>query len=221
MCIRDRYCENVAPPNQPADFRLVDPAWFSIDEAAFSAPQLFDVDNDGLTDLVCGKRDGTLSYYRNTGTKNSPQLTFVTSKLGGIDITDTLRSYYGYSVPCFYRDKQGETRLFTGSEFGDVYVYDQIDGNLEGDFHLLGALPGIREGWRSAIALGNLNNDTLTDMLVGNYSGGLNLFFGKPEKIFGIVHPVSAYSQLLVSPNPAATFIMLTTGCLLYTSRCV
>ena len=206
------YCENVAQPGQPADFRLVDPAWYSIDEGDFSAPQLFDVDNDGLTDLVCGKRDGTLSYYRNTGTKTSPQLTFITGKLGGIDITDTLRSYYGFSVPCFYRDNHGETRLFAGSEFGDVFVYDHIDGNIQGDFHLQGTLPGIREGWRSAIALGNLNNDTLTDMLVGNYSGGLSLFFGKPDKIFGTGHPVSAYTQLLVSPNPAATFIKLATG---------
>ncbi len=206
------YCENVAQPGQPADFRLTDPAWFAIDEGDYSAPQLFDVDNDGLTDLVCGKLDGTLSYYRNTGTKNSPQLTFVTGKLGGVDITDTLRSYYGYSAPCFYRDKQGETRLFTGSEFGDVFVYDHIDGNLQGDFHLQGVLPGIRDGWRSAIALGNLNNDTLTDMLVGNYSGGLGLFFGKPDKIFGTGQQVSAYTQLLVSPNPAATFITLATG---------
>ena len=206
------YCENIAQPNQPADFKLVDPAWFSIDEGYFSAPQLFDVDHDGLTDLVCGKRDGTLSYYRNTGTKNVPQLTFVTAKLGGVDVTDTLKSYYGYSVPCFYRDKQGETRLFTGSEFGDVFAYDHIDGNVEGDFHLQGVLPGIHEGWRSAIALGNLDNDTLTDMIVGNYSGGLSLFLGKPEKIFGIGHPARAYMQLLISPNPAATLITIASG---------
>jgi len=206
------YCQNMAAPNQPADFKLVDPAWFMIDVGDFSAPQLFDVDHDGLTDLVCGKRDGTLSLYLNTGTKNIPQLSLVTNKWGNVDVTDTLQSYYGYSVPCLYRDKQGETRLFAGSEFGDIFVYDAISGNSGSEFRLMGALPGIKLGWRSAVALGNLNNDTLTDMLVGNYSGGLSLFFGKPDKIFGIGDQAGGYSKLLVIPNPATDYVFLSSS---------
>jgi hypothetical protein len=198
------YCENTALPGQPADFKLIDMNWQSIDVGDFAAPQLLDLDTDGLVDLVCGKRNGTLSFYKNTGIPQEADFILVTDKFGGVDVTDPQLSNYGYSVPCFYRDKQGETILFAGSEYGDVFVYSQINNNLAGDFNLMGILPSIKEGWRSSTALGNLNNDTLTDLLVGNYSGGLSLFFGKPDKIFGISEPnVNKFSSLKIVPNPA------------------
>jgi len=198
------YCENIALPGQQAEFKLVDPAWQGIDVGDFSAPQLFDVDRDGLTDLICGKKKGTLSFFRNTGTKQEAQFTWITDMFGGVDVTNYQLSNGGYSVPCFYKDKHGDTKLFSGSEFGDIFVYDQIDNNLEGNFRLVGTLPGIKEGIRSGVALGNLNNDTLTDMLVGNYSGGMGLFFGKPDKIFGIwEYAQQLSSSLLITPNPA------------------
>lgn len=198
------YCENIALPGQPAEFKLVDPAWQGIDAGDFSAPQLIDLDQDGLTDLICGKKKGTLSYFKNTGTKLVPQFTLITEQLGGVDVTNPQLSNGGYSVPCFYKDKLGDTKLFSGSEFGDIFVYDQIDNNLDGTFRFEGILPGIKEGWRTGVAIGNLNNDTLTDMLVGNYSGGMGLFFGKPDKIFGIwEQKQQLYSSLFISPNPA------------------
>jgi len=204
------YCENIALPGQPADFKLTDPAWLSIDVGDFSAPQLFDVDLEGLTDMICGKKNGTVSFYKNTGSKQLPQFTEESQLFGGVDVTDTMLSYYGYSVPCFYRDKQGETVLFVGSEFGDIFVYDQIDNNLDGNFRQLGTIPGIKDGWRSAVAIGNLNNDTLTDMLVGNYSGGLDLYYGKADKIFGIGDPAKRiFSTLHITPNPARSEVSI------------
>lgn len=200
------YCENLALQGQPADFHLIDPAWHSIVAGEFSAPQLFDLDEDGLTDLVCGNRKGTISFYKNTGTSQQADFTLVTEKLGAVDVTDTLLSYYGYSIPYFYKDKQGEMLLLAGTEFGDIFIYNQIRNNLNGEFQLVGAQPGINEGWRSAVAIGNLNNDSLTDLLVGNYSGGMGLFFGKSENTFGIIdHPAKPGISMLVTPNPAQT----------------
>jgi len=205
------YCENIALPGQPADFKLVDPAWQGIDAGDFSAPQLFDVDQDGLTDVICGRKKGTLSYYKNTGTQQVAQFTLESELFGGVDVTNTQLSNGGYSVPCFYKDKQGDIKLFAGSEFGDIFIYDRINNNLDGNFRLLGTSPGIKEGWRSGVAIGNLNNDTLTDMLAGNYSGGLGLFFGKPENTLGIHQKVSSpTSKLVITPNPASEQVSIT-----------
>jgi hypothetical protein len=100
--------------------------------------------------------------------------------------------------------------LFSGSEFGDIFVYDQIDNNLNGNFRFLGTLPGNSEGWRTGVAFGNLNNDTLTDMMIGNYAGGSGLFYGKTDKIFGMDNEIrSRHSALLIAPNPARTEISI------------
>ncbi len=204
------YCENRALPGQPASFKCTDASWYSIDAGDFAAPQLRDMDNDGLTDIVCGKRNGTLNYYKNTGNKTEPDFFMVSDHLGGVDVTNTQLSNYGYSVPYFYKDNLGTTYLFVGSEFGDVFVYDQVDNNLDGTFRLLGTVPKVKEGWRTAVAIGKLNSDTLSDMLIGNYSGGLGLYFGNPGKLFGIhkASPALA-SALSIFPNPAKNEIRI------------
>jgi len=200
------YFENMAQVGQAADFKLVDPAWYAIDVGDFSAPQLIDLDNDNLIDLVCGKRNGTISFYKNSGTSSSPQFTLITENLGSVDVTNPQLSNYGYSTPCFTKDSKGGKLLFAGSEFGDLFVYDQIDNNLNGNFRLLGTIPGIKEGWRAGVALGNLNDDTLSDMAVGNYSGGLGLFIGKPDKLFGSDEVIqSSLNELIITPNPATS----------------
>jgi hypothetical protein len=199
------YCENISVPGQPADFKLIDSAWPGIDDSGdFSAPQFFDLNEDGLEDLIIGKKNGTLNFYKNTGTLQVPQFTLESEHFGGVDVTNPQLSNNGYSVPCFYKDKLGDIKLFAGSEFGEIFVYDQVRNNLDGNFRLVGTLPGIKEGLRSSVAIGNLNNDTLTDMLVGNYSGGMGLFFGKPDKIFGIGEQMKQkFSKLRITPNPA------------------
>ena len=130
--------------------------------------------------------------------------------MGGVRVTNTDLSNNGYCVPAFYTDKNGKIILFTGSEFGDITVYSQIDGNLQGSFNKLGVLPGIHEGWQTGIALGNLNDDTLADITVGNFAGGIALFSGSSDQIFGIDDPRQKNIQtLLLSPNPARDRVLI------------
>jgi hypothetical protein len=199
------YCENTAGAGNPAEFVLHDPAWFSLDAGDFSAPQLLDIDGDGDFDLISGRRNGTLSLYRNTGTSAQATFTLETEFLGGVDVTDPLLSNYGYSTPCFYRDGRDSLFLFCGSEYGNIFVYDQISGNTGGTFRLKGVLPGIQEGWRTGIAIGNLNADTLADLAVGNYAGGIGLFTGNTDPVFGWEeHGIQRNRGLIITPNPAS-----------------
>ena len=205
------YCENVAEPGQPADFKLKDPAWKQISVGDYSAPQLIDMDNDGLTDLICGKRNGTISFYKNTGSVHEAQFELVTDQFGGVDVTNTQLSNFGYCTPCFYKNSRGEAVLFSGSEFGEIFVFDQITNNLDGTFRFFGTLPGIHEGWRSSVALSGLNGDTLADIVLGNYSGGLEVFSGIADKLFGISNQEQEKDlPLIVTPNPAVSVATLT-----------
>lgn len=197
------FLENLAGPGHVPVFGEPELNYQGIDIGEFSAPQLIDLDRDGLTDLVLGKRDGALSYYRNTGSKVAPVFTWMTSQLGGVDVTDTQISLDGFSTPCFF-EEGGEYRLFVGSEFGQIYYYKDIDGNIGGNFtpvsdHYL----FIDEGSRTGMAVWNFNNDEYPDLIIGNYSGGLASYKGVTPSELSMEEPQRTLPVIRIYPNPA------------------
>ena len=99
----------------------------TISAGQYAAPQLFDLDNDGLLDLIIGKKTGELIYYRNEGTTAAPSFVLTNSMLGNIDIATVTPD--GYPVPHFFRHNN-VTSLFLGAYDGKLRYYNNIDGNL-------------------------------------------------------------------------------------------
>ncbi|MCL2412888.1 MAG: FG-GAP-like repeat-containing protein, partial [Bacteroidales bacterium] len=218
---RNRYSisANVFPPH----FELVNPniledvAWNNNTVGdplqgnfTFLAPQLFDVNGNGLLDLVVGSRytvwfdtitgrpysKSSVTYFENTGTPENPIFTFVTDSLGRIDVTrqwaiagDTVRDINGSSQPHFFRDASGNAHLFCGNEEGRVLHFTDIDGNLYGTFQrmedirflLNDRVEILCEGSFTSVAVADLNGDGILDLVVGNHRGGLTIFFGISE----------------------------------------
>ncbi|MEA3504893.1 MAG: VCBS repeat-containing protein, partial [Bacteroidota bacterium] len=98
-------CENIGSENGIPQFVITNELYGDIDVGYFSAPQLYDINKDGLIDLVVGEKEGNLNYYENIGTSCEPVFSFVTEMLGGVDVTNINLSYQGYSIPCFFDDK--------------------------------------------------------------------------------------------------------------------
>ena len=185
-----------------------------VDVGECSTPQYFDLDNDGKRDLIIGNRRGLLTYYRNIG-QNIPDFQKITDTLGSVDVRDFTQSYFGYSVPCFYRDAQYGTVLFCAGELGEVAYYKHIDGHLDGDFELAehnlaetiyGVAKALQEGRRVAAAVADLTGDGKPELLVGNYAGGVAFFRGTqpPAHTSVIAHE---NPTLRVYPNPATDFL--------------
>lgn len=181
-----------------------------VDVGECSALQCFDLDGDGKRDLIVGNRRGLLSYYRNVGT-NIPEFQKITDTLGGVDMRNLSQSYFGYSVPWFYRDAQYGTVLFCGGELGEVSYYKDIDGHLDGVFTKVetrmpetveGVAMPFREGRRVAATLADLTDDGRPELLLGNYAGGVAYFAGAVPPVHTDV-PVRLQDQLRVWPNPA------------------
>jgi len=202
------YYQNTAPvaPNSPAQFVLTNTQYFNIKENSFSAPFIIDLNNDGLNDIVCGSRLGRLNYYQNTGTATSPNFsnTPTIPLLGNVSTVDPTFSSSGYSIPCFF-NHNGKLELFLGSYSGKVYHYTDIyDGlnNIQPSFTFVtGIVAFLKDGLRSAVTIGDLNNDLYPDMIYGNLGGGVGLFYGHYTQI-GIQEFTNVTNEFILYPNP-------------------
>lgn len=198
--------ENTAGPGVPAVFGNYQYRYGSIDVGSNAAPQIIDVNRDGKLDLLIGNNVGRLQYFQNIGTNTTPSFTLQSNFFGGVDVKQS--GYItGYSVPQLY-DNAGSYRLIVGSEIGNLYLYDQIDGNLTGTFNRVDTnLFMINEGARSSPCLRDVNQDGIRDMVVGNYAGGLAFYSSIPNTLgienSGDLNP----EQISVYPNPASEII--------------
>ncbi len=184
------------------------PSLDTINVGKFSTPQLIDLDNDGLIDLVLGEKGGNINFLKNIGTAQEPVFQKITDSLGKVNVTDYNLSYSGYSTPCFFRDTTGSLKLFCGSEKGHIFYYDNIDNNLNGKFNLKEPmLYYLDEGTRIGVAVADLNNDGYIDMIVGNFAGGLSYFEGKTSTFNDIAKYDNSNFNFKIYPNPASNIL--------------
>jgi hypothetical protein len=199
------------------EFEVVTEKFDDINVGFFSSPQLFDLDKDGLSDLIIGEQNGNINYYRNEGTMQNPNFTFVTDSLGKINVTNYNTSWFGFSTPSFFRLEDGITRLVVGSESGEIFYYTNIDGNLDGAFTKSDLLDELLDttgisadrGIRTGAFVADINSDGKTEMIVGNYSGGLEYFNGNAQVLPGIFDISETKRNLQLFPNPAQNNVNL------------
>jgi len=212
------FYRNCSCLGNPEDFQLEFENYQGIDVGDYSTPCLYDIDEDGLVDLIIGEKAGNLNYYRNTGDIYEPVFTFITDSLGKINVTDPGLSWVGYSTPYMFRDGNGMMGLISGSEQGITYYYTNIEDNLEGAFELSDELWkevdstefNIHNGYRTSAAIADLNSDGYLDMMVGNWSGGVELYSTEldPPVTMDIEEPTGyAGKSLYIFPNPAGNQI--------------
>lgn len=171
------HYENVALPGENAFYVFVTADFQSIDIGTFASPQLVDVNNDNLLDLLVGSRNGKIHYFKNEGTIQNILLNEVSNEWGGIS-TSLPGEPSGFSSPSFFK-LNGVSYILCGSQNGAFYLYSGIDGNLEGDFVLEDSLfLGNRNGERTSISIRELTGDQYPEAVTGNYAGGLNYYEG-------------------------------------------
>jgi hypothetical protein len=196
------WVENTAGAGMPCNFSVFKNDPFGIN--AFSGspfPQLIDVDRDNLLDLIIGLRNGKLAYYRNTGTSTAPSFSLITNTFGNVNVKGFKFSLEGNCAPFMY-DDGGVYKLLCGSVGGEIFNYDNIDGNLNGNFNRLDTnVNKINDGPQSAIQYSDINGDGKRDLIVGNYAGGLSFYSSKNP--IGIKETTGKDEVVLVYPNPA------------------
>jgi len=145
-------------------------------------PTFVDIDNDGDLDAFAGERNGTVKFYRNTGTAAAPN--FVAAN--GTTIINPLAAVaVGYNAaPTFADiDNDGDLDAFIGELYGTVKFYrnDDVSGNGTAPVFVAvtGAgnpLAGFDVGSYVTPTFADIDNDGDLDAFIGESTGTVKFY---------------------------------------------
>lgn len=176
------YFENTAGAGNTAQFSLHTPQYAGIDIGTYSHPQLVDLNEDGLLDLIVGRSTpiGNIAYYKNIGT--STAFLFhkdtVNETLGNIHVEDP-GFLFGYSAPFVApKESNGKRYIYVGSDLGNIHQYEiNIDSLNKGSFaQTKSAIFPTKVGKRTTIYITDINGDDAKDYFIGNARGGVSFY---------------------------------------------
>ncbi len=211
------YFKNTAGAGGPAEFILFAGNFLGIDPGQNSTPELFDINEDGLTDLILGEKNGNLNYYENTGSAEEPIFTLQNEFWGNVDVR-IIGSLTGHSVPELIK-RDGQYELYVGCEDGTIFQYDPTIDFTGAFTKITSTFNATDEGSFSSVRLFDLNGDAIDEMMTGNERGGITLY--RDASTVSIDHEPDINVDLFVYPNPAQTVLTIESLQLKYFDRII
>lgn len=142
----------------------------------YSTPLVYDINQDGKTDLLVGNQLGKLAYYEDTSTTAQKKLALKTVSLGNVKVGST-GQLFGYSAPTIAKmDNTNKEFLVIGNIDGTLERYTNFVNNWGNFTKVDSNYSFIQTANRSVPAIADLDGDGYFDMVVGNKLGGLNYF---------------------------------------------
>lgn len=188
------YYRNQGKNNKP-DFKFQQNNFLAektFDLGAKTAPAFADYDGDGDMDLfvanngdfeITGGSKDRIALYQNVGTKSIPRYNLVTKDylaISSMNLGDMIVSFGDV-------DGDSDVDMLLGERTGRV-LWFRNSGGAGNAFNLALAdtnfitPPSVFNATNAAPAVYNFNNDSLPDMLVGYYYGGVKLFINNGTK---------------------------------------
>lgn len=167
-------------------------------------PHVTDVDRDGFLDLLVGKNNGTISYFRNVGSATNPTFQLQNQAFGGL--TADLLQNRARSIVVADLNGDRKTELISASDNGQVRVY-QFPDRPDQPLTLLDSLPVLGlPGAGLTAAVADLDGDQLPDLMLGSRAGGLRYLRNTSQKVV-ITGTVEEPTSPWVFPNPTDRYL--------------
>lgn len=168
------------------------------------SPFFYDTDKDGDLDLLVGKPQGNIVYYKNTGSAKQYTFNMETDQFAGVSL-----NYEGrYVAPVISDiDLDGKLDLLTVDHSGNIRIF--YDGEF-GAWTKRESLLVKYDGKGTAPELGNYlyasvadyNQDGKPDVAVGTNAGGVRIFANILPVVITGVEPSTGFA-VKTYPNPA------------------
>ncbi len=203
------FAENIAGAGQPFRFAAWEYPYKNINVGIGSAPQIIDLNEDGLKDLIIGEQNGNVNYFQNIGTEKVPDYAASPNEPGNTPFFGRLDAripgfVFGSAQPVFF-EEEGQLKLLLGTENGKIEEYIVDRENPEAAFTLVDEFWGkIKQGFKTSIALADFNNDELLDVVVGNERGGLAIYATDVFSALTTSTTSIEEEEISIYPNPVA-----------------
>ncbi len=209
-----RYIINKAAKGKPWDIKLADAILLPTipDFIAGESVVFFDYDKDGIKDIIHGTGRGNLRFFKNKGTNKAPSYTLQNDDLGRLEGNYVTGNLY---LTIADVNLDGKADLITGSREGNIKIYksllEQNPTAFVADTSLIWNATTARNeqlhvGSNLSIAVADLDNDLLPDMVVGNNTGGLR-FLKNTSNI--VVTGTEETYVTQVYPNPTNKYLYI------------
>jgi hypothetical protein len=145
----------------------------TINTGGTSAPTFADIDNDGDKDLFIGKRNGTISFYRNVGSVVNFIPSLVTETFLGVSITNEPNLT---PTICDY-DSDSDLDFFFGAQDGALQFYENIGTPTNAQFvFVTDRFAGIAATQETAPGFADIDGDGDQELFVGVKKGGIHFY---------------------------------------------
>lgn len=204
------FYKNIGYP-QVFQFNHSESKYEGINAGNGAHPQFFDLNSDGLLDVITGDENGKINYFENSGsvTLGNFSSTPTIKNLGALNL---LNSDGGKAVPFFTRKLDSLQNLFllVGTGNGLIHVYGPVI-NIYDTFDLADSIQV--EATETAITGVDLLGDSRIELVIGQRAGGLYFLNREKEIGVGIKSISTKNSELKLFPNPSKNSVTVSLAC--------